>query len=134
MEIKSTFLALVGAQALHSVEEYVFHLYDVFPPARFISGLISRDIERGFLIANLTIIGFGAFCYWWPVRRGWPSAVPLAWIWVGIGLINGIVHPAWSVFQRGYTPGVVTALLLLPLALLLAHQLRGQSTHLTATP
>lgn len=125
MGIKSTFLALIGVQALHSVEEYVFHLYDVFPPAQFLSGLISEDIERGFLIANLAVIGFGVCCYWWPVRRGWPSAVPLAWIWVGIGFINGIVHPVWAVLQRGYTPGVVTALLLLPLALLLAHQLLG---------
>ena len=132
MQVKSTFLTLVGVQALHSVEEYVFRLYDVFPPARFVSGLIAQDLERGFVIANLVIIGFGACCYWWPVRRGWPSAVPLAWLWVGIELVNGIVHSAWSVLQRDYTPGVVTALLLLPLALLLGRQLLRQSSLLSA--
>jgi hypothetical protein len=58
------------------------------------------------------------------VRRGWPSAIPLAWVWVTIQLINGVGHPLWSLRQGGYTPGVATAPLLLILALYLAHQLR----------
>ncbi len=72
MGFRSTFLALVVVQALHSIEEYVFRLYEVFPPARFLSGLIYPDLETGFLIANVSFVVFGAFCYWWPVRRGWP--------------------------------------------------------------
>lgn len=46
MPIKSTFLALILAQACHSVEEYVFRLYDVFPPARFVSGLFSKGVYQ----------------------------------------------------------------------------------------
>jgi hypothetical protein len=41
-------------QAAHSCEEYVWRLYESFPPARFVSSLISSDLQRGFLIANQT--------------------------------------------------------------------------------
>lgn len=127
MQLKSTFLALVLVQALHSLEEYAFRLYEVFPPARLVSGLFSHDLERGFVMFNAGLVTFGLWCYLWPVRRVWPSAVPLAWLWVGIELLNGVGHPAWSLVRRGYTPGVVTALVLLPLALLLARRLRAQA-------
>jgi len=36
------FLALIVAQAAHSIEEYVFRLFEVLAPARFISGLQAR--------------------------------------------------------------------------------------------
>ena len=127
MHARLTFLALVVVQSFHSAEEYFFHLYDVFPPARFISGLVSPDLETGFLIVNISFVAFGAFCYVWPVRKDWPSAVPLAWLWVAVETINGIGHPTWSVLQGGYTPGLATSLLLLPLAILLARQLIGRS-------
>ena len=125
MRIQWTFLALVTAQALHSLEEYTFRLYEVFPPARFVSGLISRDPQRGFVVFNVALIAFGLWCYLWPVRRQWSSASLLAWWWVGIELINGIGHLTRSLIQRGYTPGVATAPLLLVLALYLARQLRA---------
>ncbi len=120
---QSSFLALVAVQAAHSVEEYVGHLYDVFPPARFVSGLISHDRERGFVIGNVALVTLGLFCFLGPVRRQWPSAVPLAWLWVVIELANGIGHPLWSLARLRYTPGVATAPLLLALALYLAQQL-----------
>lgn len=133
MSLKSTFLALVVVQALHSVEEYFFRLYEVFPPARFISGLVSADLETGFLIVNVSFVVFGAFCYWWPVQKGWPIAVALAWGWVAVETINGIGHPTWSVMQGGYTPGLATSLLLLPLALLLARSLVDIETEIRVT-
>jgi hypothetical protein len=123
---RTVFLALVCVQALHSAEEYAFRLYDVFPPARLVSGLISADRPRGFLIFNVALVAFGFGCYLFPVRRGWPSAAAFAWLWVGIELVNGIGHPAWSIARRGYTPGVATALVLLPLALLLARRLASR--------
>ena len=119
---QSSFLGLVAVQAAHSVEEYIGRLYDVFPPARFVSGLISHDRERGFVIANVALVTFGLYCFG-PVRRQWPSAVPLAWLWVVIELANGIGHPLWSLAQLRYTPGVATAPLLFGLALYLAQQL-----------
>lgn len=46
------FLVLVLAQAAHSAEEYIFKLYDVFVPARFVSGLdipfSPSDVESTF--------------------------------------------------------------------------------------
>jgi len=122
---QSSFLGLVGLQAAHSVEEYVGRLYDVFPPARLVSGLVSSNLERGFTIFNVGLVSFGLWCFLWPVRRQWPSAVPLVWLWVTIELINGIGHPVWSLSQLRYTPGVATAPLLLLLALYLAWQLRA---------
>jgi hypothetical protein len=114
MRWRNTFLGLVAVQVLHSLEEYRGRLYDVFPPARLVSGLI---------IFNVALVVFGVWCFLWPIRRCWPSATGLAWIWVGIELINGIGHPLWSLAVAGYTPGIATAPFLLVLALYLARQL-----------
>jgi|SRR5689334_14345415 Protein of unknown function with HXXEE motif len=124
---EASFLALVGTQAAHSVEEYIGRLYDVFPPARFVSGLISENLERGFVIFNVGLVAFGIWCFLWPVRKHWLAAVPLAWLWVGIELVNGVGHPLWSLRELRYTPGVATAPVLLLLALYVARQLRAGS-------
>lgn len=124
--MQAAFYALVGVQAAHSVEEYIGRLYDVFPPARAVSGLISRDLERGFLVFNAALVTFGVWCAMWPVRRQWPSAIPLAWLWVVIELVNGVGHPLWSLALWRYTPGMATAPLLLLLAVFVARQLLGR--------
>ncbi|HEV3057389.1 MAG TPA: HXXEE domain-containing protein [Vicinamibacterales bacterium] len=120
---QAVFGALVLAQAAHSMEEYVGRLREAFPPARFLSGLISTDLERGFVIINVTLVTFGLWCFFWPVRRGSPSAVPLALVWVIVEVINGIGHPLWTLRQGAYTPGVATAPVLLVLAVYLALQI-----------
>ena len=118
--MKSAFGALVLAQAVHSTEEYLGRLWETFPPARFVSGLVSNDLESGFLFLNVCIVAIGAWCYFWPVRRQWAIATPILWLWIVVETINGLVHPTWSVVQGGYTPGVVTAVPLLVLAVYLA--------------
>ena len=118
--MKSAFGALVLAQAVHSTEEYLGRLWATFPPARFVSGLVSNDLESGFLFLNVCIVAIGAWCYFWPVRRQWAIATPILWLWIVVETINGLVHPTWSVVQGGYTPGVVTAVPLLVLAVYLA--------------
>jgi len=127
LRLQTTFLALVLTQAAHSLEEYAGRLYDVFPPARFVTGLVSDNRQLAFVVLNLGLAGFGLWCFFGPVRRNWPSAVPLAWAWVAIEVINGIGHPVWSLRQGAYTPGVATAPVLLGLALYLAVQLRGRA-------
>lgn len=122
------FLALVVAQAAHSIEEYAGRLWEVFPPAAFLTGLISSNHEIGFLVANIGLALFGIWAFLWPVRGRWPSAVPLMWVWITIELINGIGHPAWAIVQRSYTPGLITAPVLLVLALLLLKELRSKTT------
>ena len=122
---KVAFGALVLAQAAHSVEECVGRLWESFPPARFLSGLISDDRAWNFAAMNVSLVAFGIWCFLWPVRWGWPSAVYLGWVWVTLETINGIVHPLWTLREGGYTPGVATAPVLLALAVYLAYQLRS---------
>jgi hypothetical protein len=117
------FAALVATQAAHSVEEYAGRLWESFPPARFLTSLVSSNLETGFLVINIGLVAFGLWCLLWPVRRGWSSARPLASVWVVIQTINGVGHPLWSLRNGGYTPGVATAPLLLILALWLAAEL-----------
>ena len=69
MRFQWSFLALVGTQAAHSVEEYVGRLYDVFPPAHFVSGLISQNLQRGFLTFNIALVSLGLWCFVWPIRK-----------------------------------------------------------------
>lgn len=122
--VHSTFVALILAQVAHSIEEYVGRLWESFPPATLLTGLVSSNREVGFIALNAGLILFGFWCAAVPVRRGWPSARAVMWFWVILETINGIGHPAWSISQRTYTPGVLTAPLLLSLALLLGGQLR----------
>jgi len=122
--IHATFGGLVLTQAAHSIEEYLGRLWESFPPARFLTGLFSSDRELAFLVINVAIVAFGVWCLLWPVRRRWPSAVGLMWVWVVIETLNGVGHPLWSLRQGGYTPGVITAPILLVVALYLGAQLR----------
>ena len=117
------FLALVIAQAAHVLEEYAGRLWEVFPPARFFTGLVSRDLETGFIIINASVVAFGFWCFFWPVRRRWPAAPVFMWAWVVLELVNGVGHPVWSLTQGGYTPGVVTAVPLFVLSVCLAREL-----------
>ena len=123
--VEPVFAALVATQAAHSIEEWRYRLYDVFPPARLLSGLVSDDRERGFVAINVALVAFGVWCVAFPVHRRWPSAATVVWIWIAIELVNGVGHPLWSIVQGGYTPGVATAPILLVLALVLARRLGG---------
>jgi hypothetical protein len=117
------FLALIVAQAAHSIEEYVFRLFDVLAPARFISGLFSRDLARGFAIANIALVLFGAWCYAARVRHQLPSARSLAWFWALLELGNGIGHSASALARGGHFPGVATAPFLLGISVYLISRL-----------
>jgi hypothetical protein len=63
------FGALVIAQAAHSVEEYVWRLWETFPPARYLTGVVSQDREWGFIVINVTLVLCGVWCLAFPVRR-----------------------------------------------------------------
>jgi hypothetical protein len=119
------FLALIVAQAAHSVEEYVFRLFDVFAPARYISGLLSDDLARGFVIANTALILFGAWCYFARVQVARPEARGLAWFWALLELGNGIGHCVLAVVGSGYFPGILTAPILLAISGFLIARLRA---------
>jgi hypothetical protein len=113
---KPLFALLILAQSAHSVEEYVFRLYDVFAPARFISGLVSSDLALGFAVVNTAFVAFGVWCYFARVRTGHPSSAALAWFWTVLEGANGTAHLLLAASERGYFPGAWTAPLLLGLS------------------
>jgi len=116
---------LILTQAAHSIEEYSGRLWESFPPAYFVSGLVSTDRELGFLVLNAALVTFGTWCYLVPIRRRWPSAAGITLGWSLIELINGVGHPLWSLRQGGYTPGLATAPVLLVLAIILIARTRA---------
>src|SRR5215831_10859346 len=122
-KVRIAFLALVIAQAAHSIEEYVFRLYDVFAPARFVSGLISTNLRTGFLVFNLAFVAFGFWCYAVPVQEGLSVAIPFLWFWIVVELLNGIGHPVISILERSYIPGTITAPFLFIIAVYLSIQI-----------
>src|SRR5687767_11375099 len=129
--IKFAFGALILAQFAHSIEEYIGRLWESFPPARFLTALVSSNHEFAFIVLNSALVAFGFWCLLFPVRKEWPSATRFVWFWVVLETINGVTHPAWSLRQGGYTPGVLTAPLLLVIALYLAFQLRKRGRPLS---
>jgi hypothetical protein len=122
--VRGTFALLVLAQAAHSVEEYLGRLWEALLPPRVVSLVFSSDPERGFLVANVVIVVFGLWCCAWPVRRNWRIAPTLVWGWVMVEIANGILHPLAALVFWRYIAGVVTAPLLLVVAVRLAVLLR----------
>lgn len=108
----------------HSIEEYTFELYNVLAVARFASGLISDDLATGFAILNTTLVAFGFWCAFVPVRRNWPSAGALVIGWVTVETLNGIAHILLAVGAGGYFPGLATAPFLLGVTALLGPRMR----------
>ena len=121
---RGLFLALVLTQVAHSIEEYVFELYQVLPPARVISGYISSNLAVGFAIANAALIAFAFWCYLARVRSAHPSGRAWTWFWIVLEAANGSAHLVYAARRGGYFPGAATAPLLLGLAVALAVTLR----------
>jgi hypothetical protein len=121
------FALVILAQAAHSVEEYLYRLFDVFAPARLVSSLFSRDLAVGFAVANVCLVLFGAWCYWARVRPNHRSARAYAWFWACLELGNGLSHIFFATLRAGYFPGVATAPLLLASAGYLVSRLVRQA-------
>ena len=118
-KIERTFLILVLVQGLHSAEEYVGEIWEKFPPARFLCSLVSDNLVTGFLVINIGLLVFGLWCWLFPIRNTYSYAPILVWFWIVLELINGIGHPIWTVMQKAYTPGIITAPILLVIAIVL---------------
>jgi hypothetical protein len=121
--LANLFLLLILAQAAHSIEEYVFGLYDLFAPARFVSGLVGIDRAVGFVVVNSLLVLFGLWCWVARVRPQRKGARGLAWFWAVLELGNGFAHLGLAVAAGGYFPGLATAPLLLVVAAWLAKRL-----------
>ena len=131
--VRTAFGLLIAAQAAHSIEESLGRLWQVFPPAAFVSGLVSSNREAGFIVLNIGLVAFGIWCFLWPVSRDWAVAPAFVSIWTVIEIVNGLGHPLWSLLQGRYTPGVATAPILLVLALNLAWRSLGDRSERRST-
>ena len=100
-------------QALHSVEECYFSLWEVFAPARFLSGLVSQNLRVGFVVINATIVALVFYCYAFPVRREDSYAPIVIWFWILLEFGNGVGHNWFAVSAGTYFPGFYTAPFLL---------------------
>jgi hypothetical protein len=123
VRLQRIFLALILAQAAHSVEEYALRLYDVLAPARYVSGLFGVDPQAGFAVVNTALVLFGLWCWWARVRPGRRSARALAWSWALLEIANAFAHVGLAVAAGGYFPGLATAPLLLGFGLWLVFAL-----------
>ena len=121
--IKISFLLLVLTQGLHSIEEYIGRLWEVYPPAKFMCSIVSKNHETGFLIINIGFFIFGLLCWLFTIRRNQLYAQGLIWFWIVMEIINVIGHVSWAISERAYVPGVATAPVLLVVAVYLLRQL-----------
>jgi hypothetical protein len=120
LQSRRGFLALIVVQTAHSIEECVFRLFDVFAPARLISGLLTDNLALGFALANAGLVAFGLWCYFARVQPNRESGRAFAWGWTALEFGNGTGHVALAVSQGSYFPGVATAPLLLGVSTYLA--------------
>jgi len=121
-KIRITFLLIAVTQGLHSIEEAYGKLWEVFPPAKFVSGLVSDNLETGFVIINVTLFVVLALISLSTFSKHF-SANALLWFWLVLETINGTGHIIWAIMEQSYTPGLITAPLLLFLALYLGRLL-----------
>ena len=120
---KLFFFLLLIAQVAHSVEECLTRLFEVFAPARFVSGLVSEDLALGFAVVNAAFIGVGAWCYVGPVRAGGVAGQIAAAVWIAIELANGLGHITIAAMSGAYFSGSLTAVFLIVTAVCLAFSL-----------
>ena len=107
------FLLLMVSQFLHSIEEVHFGLWEVFAPARFISGLINSNLELGFIIANVLIVCVGFVCALFLFRYENIVGKLVIGFWIILETVNFSVHTFMAIKTWGYFPGIYTAPLLL---------------------
>ncbi|MES1215630.1 MAG: HXXEE domain-containing protein [Bacteroidota bacterium] len=119
--ISITFLLIALIQGLHSIEEFLGKLWEVYPPATFICGLVSPDLKKGFIIINISL--FIILMLVWLTTLGKNYSRGILWLWVILETVNGTGHIIWAIIERSYEPGLITAPILLVLALYLARQL-----------
>ena len=116
-KIRVTFLLIALFQGLHSIEEYYGELWDVYPPATYICGLISSNLKNGFVIINISLFVV-LMLTWLTTFSKNSSAKPFIWLWAILELINGAGHSVWAIMERSYVPGLATAPVLLVLSLI----------------
>src|SRR5260370_27784647 len=98
--IPAVFLLLIILQAIHAAEEFIFRIFERFPPMRFLYQNAPYLAKPAFAIFNtvLVLVGMGCFYYWvQPARNGVRVVV---WLLVIIQPLNVVSHLVWVVLLR----------------------------------
>ncbi|MDQ3748974.1 MAG: HXXEE domain-containing protein [Acidobacteriota bacterium] len=112
--IKTAFLLMILLQAIHSVEEYIFKLYEVFPPMQLIYRNTPELAQAAFITFNLLLFLFGLICFFYWVQPARKRARVVVWIWIVIQMATVAAHLVWAIVIGGYNPGLATAPLFVP--------------------
>ncbi|MGH9882387.1 MAG: HXXEE domain-containing protein [Pyrinomonadaceae bacterium] len=106
-------------QAIHSVEEFIFRFYERFPPMRFFYRDAPHLAKPAFAVSNALLVLIALFCFYYWVQPAKKSARAVVWIWIVIESANVVAHFVWAIFIGGYNPGLVTAILFVPVLIYL---------------
>jgi len=115
------FLLLVILQAIHSVEEFIFRLYERFPPMRFLYRNAPYLAKPAFAISNALLVFIGLICFYYWVQPARKGATVVVWIWIIIESLNVVAHLVWAALIGGYNPGLVTGVLFIPVLIYLCY-------------
>ena len=114
----AAWVTLTTAFALHVVDEATHDFLDWYNP----TVLTLRDslgwfpmptFEQDIWLAGLIVAVILLFALTPLVARGRRWIVPLAYVYAGVHIVNGVGHLAMSAFTRQWIPGVLSAPLLL---------------------
>jgi Protein of unknown function with HXXEE motif len=123
-QIKTAFLAMIVLQTVHSIEEFLFKIYEVSPQMRLAFQHAPDLAKPAFIASNLLLNLFGFICFFYWVRPAKPAARRVVWIWVGIQFVTVAGHFIWAMKVSGYHPGLVTVPLFVPLIIYAVYLLR----------
>jgi hypothetical protein len=125
---QAIFAALLVVYMLHQIEEHLWPGgFREFSNARvFASGRDDWPVDRGGVaLVNIVFV-------WLPVAAAALAPSALRWVglgWLGLTLVNAVIHVATTVRHRVYNPGLVTAIVLfLPFTLWALTQLHARGT------
>lgn len=127
--VKHAFLILIIIQTCHSVEEYLFRLWEVWEPARYVSIAVSQDVVTGFVIINSSIVLLGFLSYILIVRVSATGVLFVIWFWIALETGNGIGHILMAWNAGGYFPGIYTAPFFLLVSAYLIIKLSQNNNH-----
>lgn len=114
LSLASTFLIMIVVQAVHAIEEFLFHFWDVFPPMRAVYGGTPGPGERVFIAFHALLIGIGLWSYRRWVRAGGASARTVVRWGIIVQSFTVLLHAAWFLTELRYQPGLATTPLFVP--------------------
>jgi len=126
--IRTMFLLLVILQAIHSAEEFIFRLYERFPPMRLLYQNAPYLAKPAFAVFNASLVLIGLACFYYWVRPARKGARVVVWVWIILESVNVAAHLVWASLIGGYVPGLWTALLFMPVLIYLCYLMRRISS------